>query len=209
MSGSFSRINFRCNLCNSTDQVSARVFLWKGRPAGATTTQILSFKSHSSSINYWLSVPTRSRSLAHSLPEPPFTSALSAGVIISTNCRLDVLGQWGHSIAPSLLFQRLIIILWSRVNVAARLRSVQTQHGRENLRDNHRVEGADMVYGTANTIPGTGHLGLDKDSAKVPYTQRISTLILGHIVLNKGRDPMMIFLLFKIPPHVCLFSKLF
>lgn len=66
-----------------------------------------------------------------------------------------------------------------------------------------------MVYGTANTIPGTGHLGLDKDSAKVPYTQRISTLILGHIVLNKGRDPMMIFLLFKIPPHVCLFSKLF
>lgn len=124
---SFSRINFRCNLGNSADQVSPRVVLWKGRPAGAITTQIFSSKSHSSSINYWPSVRIRSRSLARSLPEPPFTLALSAGVIIPTNCRLDVLGQWGHSIALTILFQWLIFILRSRVNVASSLRSIQTQ----------------------------------------------------------------------------------
>lgn len=68
------------------------------------TIQILSFKSHSSSINYWPSALIRWTSLARSLPEPQFTLALSAGVIIPTNCRLDVLGQWGHSIAPTTLF---------------------------------------------------------------------------------------------------------
>lgn len=121
--GSFSRINFRCNLWNRTDQVSARVVLWRGRPAGATlfypgvTLILFEIKRRSSQndpdpffqealrLNQLLTFSANTEpSLPRSLPEPPFTLVLSEGVIIPTNCRLDVLGQWGHPIAPTTLF---------------------------------------------------------------------------------------------------------
>lgn len=151
---------------NGADQVSPRV-LWKGRPAGATTTQILSFKSHSSSINYWPSARIRSRSLARSLPEPPFTLALSAGVIIPTNLQIRRFGSVRSLDSANYSFSADIMIR-SRVDVAPWLRSIQTHRGHEYLRDNQRIYGAEMVYGAADTTPGTGHLGLDKQSAKVP-----------------------------------------
>lgn len=58
----------------------------------------------SSSINYWLCALIPSLSSAYSLPRPLFTLVVSADVIIPTNCRLEVLGQWGHLIGPTTLF---------------------------------------------------------------------------------------------------------
>lgn len=67
-----------------------------------------------------------------------------------------------------------------------------------------------MVYGAADTSAGTGHLGLDKRSAEVPYTETCQNpfthldtstgSVLSHIylrslfTLNKVQDLMIFFL---------------
>lgn len=96
-------------------------------------------------------------SLARSLPEPPFTLALSAGVIIPTNCRLDVLGQRGHSIALTILSQRLTFIWRSGVSAKCCAAAPERPNaaGRGCFGDGRRVWGAGTAHGA--TATGKGH----------------------------------------------------